>query len=73
MAGAMVEIEAGFPERETRQDIERRASRAFREADAGEGDVALQHARIPLFHLFGRIADGECARNVGCAVEILAA
>ena len=73
MAGAVVEIEAGLPQRETRQDIQRRACRAFREAHAREGDVALQHASVALLHLFGRIADGERAGDVGCAVEILAA
>ena len=73
VAGAMVEIEAGLPERTAREGIDAGAGDALREDGRRDRDMALQHARETVAHLLGRRADGYCAGDIGRAVLILRA
>ena len=73
VAGAVVVVEAGLPERGAREAVELRAGRADRKARGGDGDVALEHAGEAVAHLRRRRADGDGAGDVGGAVAVLAA
>ena len=70
---AMVEIEARSPKRGARQRVDLRAVRSRREDRAGDGDVALQHAREAVTHERARPSDSDRARDVGRAVFVLRA
>ena len=73
MAGAVVEIDAGLPERLPRERIELRAGGAVGEHRGRDRDMALEHAGEAVAHLGGRLADDDGAGDVGGAVLILAA
>ncbi len=73
VAGAVIEIEPGPPQKLPRQSVELRAGGAVRKHGAGDGDVALEHQSEIAAHLGARRADGNRARDVGGAVFILAA
>ncbi len=73
VAGAVVVVEAGGPQRRAGQGVEGRAGGAGREAHAGQRQVALQHQGEALAHLGGRLADGDRAGDVGRAVQVLGA
>lgn len=62
MAGAVIVVEAAFPQGHARERVELDAGRAFRKARAGEGNVSLEHAREAVLHLGRRRADdnGTC-------------
>ena len=73
VAGAVVEVEPVLPQRAARERVEVDAARALGEPRRGDGDVPLQHQREALAHLARRLADGDGARDVGGAVEVLGA
>ncbi len=73
MAGAVIVVEAGLPQRIACERVERGAGRAFGEARGGQRDVALQHAGEAVLHLRRRLADDHGARHVGGAVRVLSA
>ncbi len=73
VAGAVVEVEPGLPQRHARQRIELGAAGAFRKHRDGDGDMALQHAGEAVAHLVARRADGDGAGDVGGAVLVLRA
>ena len=73
VAGAVVEIEPGLPQRGARQRIELGAAGVLREHRAGDGDMALEHAGEAVAHLVGRRADRDGAGDVGGAVLVLRA
>src|SRR3546814_3330969 len=58
MAGAVVVVEAGLPQKMPRQGIELLARGAFGEARAGQRDVALENAGETVAHLGRGQADG---------------
>ena len=51
MSGAMVEVEAGLPQRPAGEGVKVDAARARGKARRGNGDVALEHEREALLHL----------------------
>src|SRR6266568_2103094 len=71
MAGAVVEIQSGLPERATGESVDLAAMRAARENSAGDGDVALQHARIGFARCLVDAPDRDRSGDVRRAVEIL--
>ena len=73
VAGAVVEVEAGRPQRRPREAVELGAGGAVGKHRAGNGDVALEHAGEAVAHLSGRLADDHCAGDVGGAVLVLRA
>ena len=73
VAGAVVVVEPGLPQRIARQRVELRARGAGREARHGQRDVALEHAGEAVAHLGAGRADRHGAGDVGRAVAILAA
>src|SRR6185369_2245983 len=73
MPGAVVVIEPDLPERPAGQHVEAAAGGALRELHRGERDVAFEHAGEAILHLRGWRADRDGARDVGGAIEILAA
>ena len=73
MAGAVVVVEAGGPQRR-RAPARRAPSRWCRPGSArGQRQVALQHQGEALAHLRRRLADGDGAGDVGGAVQVLGA
>ena len=73
MAGAMVVVHSGQPQGIARQRIEITPGKALRPARPAERDHALQHpGKRPLGGLWCW-AHGDCAGDVGGAVEILPA
>ena len=75
MAGTMAVIDARLPQMHSRQHVERAAAGAIGEGREREFDMALQHARVAIHHLGGRLAraDPDGAGDVGRPVEILPA
>src|SRR4051794_32910782 len=73
VAGAVGVIQPGFPQRPASEAVELRAARALREDRRRDRDVALEHAGEAVAHFRGRLADRHRARDVGGAVDILAA
>ena len=73
MARSVIEIEPGPPQGVARQRVDLRAGRSLGENDAGDRDMALEHAREAVAHLGARTADGDRARDVGRSVLVLAA
>ena len=59
MAGAVVEVEPGLPQRPAGEGIELRAAGPPRKDGAGDGDMALEHQRIGVAGLFSGAADGD--------------
>src|SRR3546814_204575 len=72
VAGAVREIETGFPQGPPREAIELSAVGAARKQRGIERDIALEHAGEAVLHLVGRFAHGQHAGDVGGAVFILA-
>ena len=73
MAGAVVEIDAGLPQRLTRERIELRAGGPVGEDRARDRDVALEHPGEAVAHFRRGLADRHGAGDVGGAVLVLAA
>src|SRR5262249_39955507 len=73
VAGAVIVVEAGLPQAHPRQRVKLVATGALWKAYARERDMAFQHAREAILHLRRRAADGDGSRDVGGAIEILAA
>ena len=73
VAGAVVEVDAGGPEKLARERIELRAGGAVGKDRTCDRDVALEHAGETLAHLRSRGADRNRAGDVGRAVLILRA
>ena len=73
VARAMVEVEAGLPQRVAGERVDLRAARAFGKPRRGDGDVALEHQREMAAHLGCRRPDRHRAGDVGGAVDILRA
>src|SRR5215218_855997 len=71
MAGAVIEIEAGSPEKLPRQRVELRAGCALGKYRARNGNVALEYEREALAHFLCRRADCDRTRNIGGAVLVL--
>ena len=73
MAGAVIEIDAGGPEKLPRERVELRAGRAIGKHGACNRDVALEHAGEALAHFSTRRADRNRAGDVCGAVLVLRA
>src|ERR1700730_2653831 len=73
MAGTVVEIETGPPQRNSRERIYLRACGALGKNRAGNGDMALEDTGEAVAHQSGWLAHRESAGDIGCAVLILAA
>ena len=73
MAGAVIVVEAGLPERPAGEGVDLGAGGADGKAGGGDGDMALQHAGEAVAHFLARLADRHGAGDVGGAVAILGA
>ncbi len=71
VAGAVIVVEPGLPQRPPREPVELRTGRAFRKTRGRQRDMALQYAGEVLAHLGGWRADRDGAGDVGGAVEVL--
>ena len=73
MAGAVVVVEAGFPQRHACKGVDLCAGGAFGKARGRDADMAFQHAGEAVAFLRAGRADGDGARDVGRPVHILRA
>ena len=75
MACAVVEIQPDLPKRRARQRVELHAVCAGRKMRHGQRNMAAQDAGESIYRAaWGRAAlDQNCARDIGCALLILAA
>src|SRR6516225_11694174 len=73
VTGAVLEIDAGLPQKLARQRVELRARGAIRENGAGDRNMPAQHAGEAVAQFAGGFADRDGAGDVGGTVLILRA